>query len=242
MAVVIAGAASATVVAAAPDADSRVSWVLHGRVMQDGSPVGFANVVVLDTREGQATDECGYFAIRVHRVPPVTVKTQAIGFLSETRAVNDTSSVPIVFSLSLEPAYRLPKHPAKAAFWSVSHWQGDAPGGVPIDNFGEHVAPRATVTRPWGRLELESVQDGGALRIKWRIDSGAFPTVTVIGPGGVSEIERTRVKSKGELIWKGPIEDDRVDSGVYLARVTVGADTLRLRARFERIRPLHCPS
>jgi hypothetical protein len=106
LAVTIAGSASG-------QAESPTTGSIHGRVLLDGRPAGFALVVVLGTRRGAQTDEAGNF--RVTLVPPGRwqVKVIGLGTRPSTAAASVTAGgdTPLEISVGEEPQVRMRRHP-----------------------------------------------------------------------------------------------------------------------------------
>ena len=83
----VAMSVSAQTRPASPAAPAAASGRISGKATEKGSPVSFANVVVLGTKQGTMTDETGAFVIAGVPVGTYQVKLQAIGFVSQAVGV-----------------------------------------------------------------------------------------------------------------------------------------------------------
>src|SRR5437870_11239566 len=75
--------------------------IIRGRVLDHGAGLQYANVVVLGTKQGTATDEGGNFVIAGVPVGTQQVQVQAIGFdkLVETAQVNAGQTATLTFNV-----------------------------------------------------------------------------------------------------------------------------------------------
>ena len=96
---VAAPRAAAAARPAAPPA--ALSGTISGRVLERGNPVSYANVVVLGTKQGTATDENGNFITKGVPVGTQQVQVQALGYdkVVQTVQVNAGATATVNFTV-----------------------------------------------------------------------------------------------------------------------------------------------
>ncbi len=150
---------------------------VKGRVMEGKQPGAYANVVVLGSRRGGATDDDGYFTIPNVPVGAYTLKVQLTGFEPKSLAitvnagVNDVGTITVGGSKVVKEiaevrvtAERMIDTKSSTTKQTVS---GQSLQDLPVENLREAVALKAGIVATNGELHVRGGRGG---EIKQTID------------------------------------------------------------------------
>src|ERR1051326_7840152 len=151
---------------------------ISGKVIgPDRQPVTFANVIVLGTKQGTATDENGAFVIAGVPVGTQQIKVQAIGFdakiepvtvnAGQTATVNFALGEQKVSKVLEEIEVRAEKRIDTKSSQSVQSISAEKFKELPVDNLQQAVATKAGVV---ARTDGLHVRGGRAGEVKFQYD------------------------------------------------------------------------
>lgn len=235
----VGGAASQTRPAApAPGAAGAPTGKITGKVIgPDKQPVTFANVIVLGTKQGTATDENGAFVIAGVPVGVQQIKIQAIGFDAKTEAVtvNAGQTTPINFALGEQKVSKVleeievrgERRIDTKSSQSVQSISAEKFKELPVDNLQQAVATKAgVVARPDGL----HVRGGRAGEVKFQYDG-----VEASDPlfGGGANIASLAVAGTDILSGGFDAEYGNALSGVVSVTTKEGTDRLAGEVRWD---------
>jgi hypothetical protein len=210
---------------------------LAGRVSSPrGNPMEMVSVSVAGTKLGVYTDAEGWFTI--HGIPPgpQVIMFHAVGFRHQT--VRDTLVAGPNALLHVEMPSPLfvtdrPDYSGRCEPWfGLTMHQGDRaipPGAMLLDEVGN--IPRATLTRPEGRLAISSVEDPCVLAITWTPARTAPARVLVLDERGnvVREFTKLQGGAPTQLRWDGcDARGARCLRGSYVVEVRTDGAVLAL--------------
>lgn len=166
--------------AARPTAPATAGAVgkIAGRAMEKGKePVGYANVIVLGTKQGVATDENGNFVISGVPVGTYQVKLQAIGFdpviltvqvnAGQTSTVNFNVGATKVVTEVATIEVRAEKRIDTKSSTTKQSISAEKLKEIPVDNLSQAIATKAGVVAQGGELHFRGGRGG---EVKFQFD------------------------------------------------------------------------
>ena len=172
---VAAPRAAAAARPAAPPA--ALSGTISGRVLERGNPVSYANVVVLGTKQGTATDENGNFIIKGVPVGTQQVQVQALGYdkVVQTVQVNAGATATVNFTVGTAQSVKTIEEIEVKAERRIDTKSSSTKQEVsaerlkelPVDNLSQAVATKAGVVARGDELHFRGGRGG---EVKLQID------------------------------------------------------------------------
>ncbi len=150
---------------------------ISGRILEGKSGVGFANVIVLGTRQGTMSDENGNFVIPGVPVGTWQVQVQAIGFDRVVKSVqvsaNQTATVEFVLGASKtvktieEVEVRAERRIDTKSSTTKQNITGDKLREIPVDNLSQAIATKAGIVASSDGLHFRGGRSG---EVKFQVD------------------------------------------------------------------------
>jgi outer membrane receptor protein involved in Fe transport len=147
-----------------------------GRVMHGAEPLGFANVIVLGTRQGTATDENGNYKIVGVPVGQIQVKVQAVGYdaITQSASINAGAVTTVNFTIGeakvvkeFEIETKAEKKIDTKSSATKQTITGDKLREIPVDNLKDAVGLKAGIVASSDGLHFRG---GRAGEVKWQFD------------------------------------------------------------------------
>src|SRR5260221_4888838 len=147
------------------NASAQATGTVTGRVVAGKEPQGFANVIILGTRRGAASDESGNFTITLVPVGTYQLKVQPLGFEPKTLSISVNAGSNNVGVINVGAEQKVVKQmeelEVKAtklidtkSSSTVQKIGGQTLKDLPIENLKEAVALKAGVVNSGGELHL----------------------------------------------------------------------------------------
>lgn len=164
--------------APAAPAPTRAAGRISGRVTEGGrSGVGFANVIVLGTKQGTMTDENGNFVIPGVPVGSWQVQVMAIGFDRVVKSVevsaNQTAAVDFVLGAAKtvkelqEVEVRAERRIDTKSSTTKQNISGEKLREIPVDNLSQAIATKAGIVASSDGLHFRGGRSG---EVKFQVD------------------------------------------------------------------------
>src|SRR5262245_30725361 len=182
-----AGVAATALAQAAP---SGPVGRITGKVTEGGkTPVAFANVIVVDTKQGTMTDENGNFVIQGVPAGTHQVRVQQVGFEAITKSVTVTAGAAAALEFSFgaqkvtkqleEIEVRAEKRIDTKSSTTKQAISAEKLRELPVDNLREAVATKAGVVARGGELHFRGGRSG---EVKFQFD-GVEASDPLLGGG-----------------------------------------------------------
>ncbi len=211
------------------NAFAQATGTVTGQVVAGKEPQGFANVIILGTRRGAASDESGKFTITLVPVGSYQLKVQPLGFEPKTIAITVNAGPNNVGVINVGAEQKVVKQmeelEVKAtklidtkSSSTVQKIGGQTLKDLPIENLKEAVALKAGVVNSGGELH---VRGGRGDEVKFQVDG-----ITVADPlfGGGANIANLSVASADVLSGGMDAEYGNALSGVVNVSTREGGD------------------
>lgn len=222
---------------AAPAPAAAASGRISGRALEKGSPVSFANVVVLGTKQGTMTDENGAFMIPGVPVGTYQVKLQAIGYdpVIQTVQVNAGQTATVNFNVGQTKVVkeietievRAEKRIDTKSSASKQTISAEKLKELPVDNLSQAIATKAGVVAQGGELHFRGGRGG---EVKFQFD-GVEATDPAFG--GQANIAGLAVAGTDVLSGGFDAEYGNALSGVVSVSTKEGGERLSGEVRWD---------
>jgi outer membrane receptor protein involved in Fe transport len=208
---------------------AQATGTVTGKVVAGKDPQGFANVIILGTRRGAASDEAGNFTITLVPVGTYQLKVQPLGFEPKTLSITVNAGPNNVGVINVGTEQKVVKEievlEVKAqklidtkSSSTVQKIGGQTLKDLPIENLKEAVALKAGVVNSGGELH---VRGGRGDEVKFQVDG-----IEVADPlfGGGANIANLSVASADVLSGGMDAEYGNALSGVVNVSTREGGD------------------
>lgn len=223
---------------AAPPAGSAAVGRITGRALGSGKdPVPFANVIVLGTRQGAATDDNGNFVINGVPVGKWQIRLQAIGFGAVTQevTVNAGQTSTVTFTVGQANVVkeietievRAEKRIDTKSSTTKQSISGERLKEIPVDNLSQAVATKAGIVAQGGELHFRGGRGG---EVKFQFDG---IEVTDPGFGASAGIATLAVAGTDVLSGGFDAEYGNALSGVVSVSTREGSEKLAGEVRWD---------
>ena len=234
---VLSASAFAQTRPATPAPASATTGRISGKALEKGSPVPFANVVVLGTKQGTMTDETGAFVIPGVPVGTYQVKLQAIGYdpviqtvqvdAGQTAVVNFMVGATKVVKEVETIEVRAEKRIDTKSSTTKQTISAEKLKEIPVDNLSQAVATKAGVVAQGGELHFRGGRGG---EVKFQFD-GVEATDPAFG--GSANIANLAVAGTDVLSGGFDAEYGNALSGVVSVSTKEGTDRLGGEVRWD---------
>jgi outer membrane receptor protein involved in Fe transport len=228
-----APARPATPAPAAAGATGRIS----GKVLERGTPLGYANVIVLGTRQGAASDENGNFVITGVPVGTYQVKLMATGYdaVIQSVQVNAGQVATMTFSVGAQKVVRTEEEIEVRAEKRIDtkssttkqSIQAEKLREIPVDNLSQAIATKAGIVAQGGELHFRGGRGG---EVKFQFD-GVEATDPAFG--GSANIATLAVAGADVLSGGFDAEFGNALSGVVSVSTKEGTDRFSGEVRWD---------
>ncbi len=201
---------------------------IAGRVMEHGSPLGYANVIVLGTKQGAASDENGNFVIAGVPVGTYQVKMIATGYdpVIQQVQVNAGQTASLTFTVGAsktvktleEIEVRAEKKIDTKSSTTKQTINSEKLQEIPVDNLSQAVATKAGIVAQGGELHFRGGRGG---EVKYQFD-GVEATDPAFG--GSANIATLAVAGADVLSGGFDAEYGNALSGVISVTTKEGSD------------------
>lgn len=233
----VAMSVSAQTRPASPAAPAAATGRISGKATEKGSPVSFANVVVLGTKQGTMTDETGAFVIAGVPVGTYQVKLQAIGYdpVIQTVQVNAGQTAMVNFTVGQTKVVkevetievRAEKRIDTKSSTTKQSISAEKLKEIPVDNLSQAIATKAGIVAQGGELHFRGGRGG---EVKFQFD-GVEATDPAFG--GQANIANLAVAGTDVLSGGFDAEYGNALSGVVSVSTKEGTDRLSGEVRWD---------
>jgi outer membrane receptor protein involved in Fe transport len=171
------GTPAATPAKPAPGAPTGPTGKIVGKVTERGTPLGYANVIVLGTRQGAASDESGNFVIPGVAVGSYQIKLMATGYdpviqsiqvnAGQITTVNFTVGAQKVVKQIEEIEVRAEKRIDTKSSATKQTITAEKLREIPVDNLSQAIATKAGIVAQGGELHFRGGRGG---EVKFQFD------------------------------------------------------------------------
>ncbi len=210
---------------------------ISGRVTERGDGVGYANIIVLGTKQGTATDENGNFLIRGVPVGTYQVKLLATGYdpVIQTVQVNAGATSTLNFTVGAQKVVkqveeievRAEKRIDTKSSTSRQTISAEKLREIPVDNLSQAIATKAGIVSQGGELHFRGGRGG---EVKFQFD-GVEATDPAFG--GSASIANLAVAGTDVLSGGFDAEYGNALSGVVKVDTKEGTDRLSGEVRWD---------
>ena len=223
---------------AAPAATGGPTGRIAGRVLERGKdPVSFANVIVLGTKQGTATDENGNFVIAGVPVGDYQLKLLATGFEPVIQSVHVNAGATTTVSFTVGAAkvvkeietieVRAEKRIDTKSSTTKQSISAEKLREIPVDNLSQAIATKAGIVAQGGELHFRGGRGG---EVKFQFD-GVEATDPAFG--GSANIANLAVAGTDVLSGGFDAEYGNALSGVVSVSTKEGTDRFSGEVRWD---------
>ncbi len=210
---------------------------IAGRVTEHGDPISYANVIVLGTKQGTATDENGNYVIAGVPVGTYQVKLLATGYdaviqqvtvnANQTSTLNFTVGAQKVVKQVEEIEVRAEKRIDTKSTTTHQTISAEKLREIPVDNLSQAIATKAGIVSQGGELHFRGGRGG---EVKFQFD-GVEATDPAFG--GSASIANLAVAGTDVLSGGFDAEYGNALSGVVKVDTKEGTDRLSGEVRWD---------
>jgi len=232
-----AAAAKPAATAPKPAAAGAGAGKISGHVSEHGDPVGYANVIVLGTKQGTATDENGNYVIGGVPVGTYQVKLLATGYdpVIQQAVVNANATTTLNFSVGSQKVVKQVEEIEVRAERQIDVKSSSTKQTItaeklreiPVDNLSQAIATKAGIVSEGGELHFRGGRGG---EVKFQFD-GVEATDPAFG--GSANIANLAVAGTDVLSGGFDAEYGNALSGVVKVDTKEGTDRLSGEVRWD---------
>ena len=210
---------------------------ISGKVLERGAPLGYANVIVIGTKQGAASDENGNFVIGAVPVGTYQVKLMATGYDPVIQSVQVIAGqvATVTFSVGAQKVVstqdvfevRAEKRIDTKSSTTKQSIQGDKLREIPVDNLSQAIATKAGIVAQGGELHFRGGRGG---EVKYQFD-GVEATDPAFGTN--ANIATLAVADADVLSGGFDAEYGNALSGVVSVSTKEGTDRLSGEVRWD---------
>ena len=210
---------------------------IAGKVLERGAPLSYANVIVLGTKQGAASDENGNFVIAGVPVGTYQVKLMATGYdaVIQSVQVNAGQVATVTFSVGAQKVVstqeefevRAEKRIDTKSSATKQSIQAEKLREIPVDNLSEAIATKAGIVAQGGELHFRGGRGG---EVKFQFD-GVEATDPAFG--GSANIATLAVAGADVLSGGFDAEYGNALSGVVSVTTKEGTDRFGGEVRWD---------
>jgi outer membrane receptor protein involved in Fe transport len=210
---------------------------ISGKVLERGAPLGYANVIVLGTKQGAASDENGNFVIAGVPVGTYQVKLMATGYdpVIQSVQVNAGQVATVTFSVGVQKVVstqeefevRAEKRIDTKSSTTKQSIQAEKLREIPVDNLSAAIATKAGIVAQGGELHFRGGRGG---EVKFQFD-GVEATDPAFG--GSANIATLAVAGADVLSGGFDAEYGNALSGVVSVTTKEGTDRFSGEVRWD---------